>query len=201
MDKCLHAVKTNVHTPPWTIVLMDDRARTKARFLALIAQLTDEHGSERQAAIAAGCDPSYPGKLRDDPTRFVGLEQLVKTTQKLGIRRDFFDDPKAGKAPDYHAYEQERLERDADQGYPEVERYIADMEAAGTPVSPEHASELREIRLARGPAAVDRERVIGWHRGMLASDARRALAAPFVPEARIETERGQRAITPIKRRR
>lgn len=109
-------VKTNVRTAAWTLVgTVDGRALAKERFLLLIEQLTAELGSERQAAFAAKCDPTYPKKVRESPLRFVGLQQLTKTREALRLRPEFFEDPKLGRAPSYRDFvvgASHRLERD-----------------------------------------------------------------------------------------
>lgn len=94
-----------------------------------------------------------------------------------------------------------RVERDDELGYSEVEAYCADMEKAGTPVAPEHAAELREWKRKHGNP--QRELVIGYHRGLVAADAKKALERPII-EAKIDEARGQRMLPPSppkKRRR
>lgn len=95
-----------------------------------------------------------------------------------------------------HGTDDTRVERD--DAFPELLAYRDDMERAGTPIAPEHWEKLRLWRRATGPA--EREEIIGYHRGMIAAAARRALERPLI-EAEIETDRGQRPLPPIKRRR
>jgi hypothetical protein len=177
---------------------MDSRALAKERYLLLIEQLTEELGSERQAAIAAKTDPSYPGKLRGWTTRHVGLEQLLETRKALGIRPEFFEDASLGPSPHYRDFLESSHDRGDAKGYAEVEAYIADMDRAGTPIAPEHAEDLRSWRRSRGNP--EREEIVGYHRGMVAADARKALERPIV-ETKIDEARGQRKITPLRKKR
>lgn len=179
----------------------DPRALRKARFLVLASALEEELGSNVKAAKALGVHESYIHKLRTNEARAISQDKIDGACALLGLSRSFFTDPTLGDRPDYHEHlaKKTHVELHRDDGYPEVERYIADMETAGTPVAPAHATELRSYRSSAGAAGMTREVVIGLHRGMVARDARRQLEAPLVDTA-IEVERGQRPLPPGKRR-
>lgn len=129
--------------------------------------------------------------------RFAKIDKIERAIERLGLDRAFFDDPTLGDEPDYHEFLKTRIERSA--AYPEIDAYVADMNDAGTPVAPEHLEKLRAWRRALGPA--EREEIIGYHRGMIAADARKALERPLDERAQIDTARGQRALPPKTRRR
>lgn len=90
-----------------------------------------------------------------------------------------------------------RTDRDDSKGYASVEKYIAEMTERGTPVDPEHALDLRSWRRSRGEP--EREEIVGYHRGMIAADARKAFERPIV-ETKIDEARGQKKITPIRKK-
>ncbi len=176
------------------------------RFRVWLAAVEGEIGKGWQTALAAklGVHQTMISKIAGGE-REAGIELIEAAIDRAGVSRDFFFDRALGEKPaidvvvsngDIRMVVEAKTLRG---GYPEVERYIADMDAAGTPVSAEHARELREIRLSRGPDGVDRERVIGWHRGMIASDARRAFDSPII-RTQIQSARGQRPLPPTKRK-
>jgi hypothetical protein len=105
VDKCPRSVKreprTHVHIASWTIASMDKRRLAKRRYLSLVAQLTAEKGSLRKACAEIGCDPSYAGRLADNPTQFVGLELITRAETKLRLLPGFFSDPSLGDDPPY----------------------------------------------------------------------------------------------------
>lgn len=182
---------------------MDTRALAKERFLWLLDDLAQELGSMRQACFAANVDPTYPKKLRDNPKRHVGLEQIANARAKLRLRPEFFDDPKLGPRPNYRDFvigrSREKVERDDEQGYPEIEAFIAEMANAGTPVSTEAADRIRALKDATGHIEI--EEMIALARARNVITARREFERPLDERAQIDSAQGQKPLSPTKRKR
>ncbi len=191
-------VKTHVTIPCVTLVSMDERELRTRRFFLLIERLAEELGSVRKACAEIGVDPSYYHNLKNRPGNAVSPDRIKTICKKLRLRDAFFYDPAIGDTPDFHEFiGRETVEYDEDLGSPAVEAYIAGQAARGAPVSTEHQRELRALRSTLGPDHYTEEMVKGIHQGMKARDNLKALEPP-PDETPIETERGQRALRPIK---
>lgn len=198
--------KTHVTRLRVTVVSMaDDQRLPTRRFLLLIDQVAEdlrrEQGrskpSRKAAAKSLKVDPSYVVKLRTEDHREVGVEILTRVQKLRGIRPEFFHDPALGEEPHYRDHlVGSHVEREADEGHPAIERFIA----AHPEASPKHQAELRSLRRSLGPDSITEEVLLGMLRGLRARDARRELDRPVI-EAEIEEERGQRALPPARRRR
>lgn len=171
------------------------------RYAALLRQMLAEGMTQREVAAKLGVtQAAISFYVQGD--RNAKPDKIEAAMRKLHLRAEFFNDPSIGDSPDYREFlgGGERTERDADRGYPVVERYLEQLEQAGTPALPAHARRLRGVRLSGGPDDMDEEMVRGLHRGMIAADARKALDAPLADEARVDVARGQRRLPSTKRR-
>lgn len=165
------------------------------RYQALVRQLSDEM-SQRAVSTRLGLSGQGAVSMYLKGERYAKLDKIERAVERLGLDRSFFDDPSLGDEPDYHRFLRSNLERAA--AYPEIDAYLAEMDRAGTPVAPEHVSKLRAWRRALGP--VEREEIVGYHRGMIAADARKALERPLDERARLDVDRGQRPLLKTRRR-
>lgn len=177
------------------------------RYLLLLEQLLEEaggpdkHGARSAAGRRVGISQSHVTQLLEGSKR--PADRIMdRAEQKLRLRPEFFHDP-AVRAPRYVDYVRggaQRVERDEELGHPAIENYIAAMEARGSPVLDDHQIELRSLRAALGPDSITEEVVRGFHRGLVARDANRAIEAPLV-ETEIDEERGQTVLQPLKKAR
>lgn len=182
------------------------------RYLALVDQLLDEqggadkHGAKVAVARRLGIagkkqnSPSHVNQLHDG-TKPPGMDIIERAIERLRMRREFFYDETL-RDPKYVDYirGRERVERDDERGYPVIEEYIEQEEAAGRPVPERHKTELRKLRLAYGPDELTLVRVRAMHRAFVAEDAQKALEAPLI-ESEIDEARGQRPLPSIGRKR
>lgn len=169
VDSCLYTVKTEVSAVPWTterVPQVGRRPLIKSRFLHLVAALSRELGSERKAALRLGVHPTFPGKVRDDPKRFIGIKTLETIERELGLAERFFTDPSIGATPDYRKYKTGAERTPTSSPYAQFNAYIDDELAAGRMLE----SHARDLRLVRIPGDVTWGMASSLHREMLARD-------------------------------
>jgi hypothetical protein len=189
-----------------TVVSMaDDQRLPTRRFLLLIDQVAEDRRAEagkarpsrKATAKDLGVDPSYVVKLRTESWREVGVDILTRVQSALGVQPAFFHDAALGEEPHYRDHlVATHVEREADEGHPAIEHFIA----AHPEATPAQQAELRSLRRSLGPDSITEEVLLGMFRGLRARDTRRELERPVI-EASIEEERGQRPLPPTKRRR
>ncbi len=184
-----------------------DRARQRrtARFFVLMEQLWEELGSLPKAVrhLENAVDQSYYYKLRDRPHQAISPDKVATICRVLNLREEFFTDESLGESPDYRDFigaTETVVEYDEDKGNPVIESYIDAKEDVGEQIPERHKKQLRRLAFAYGPRDLTALRVAAIHRALIAEDAQKAFEAPLI-ETRIETERGQQRITPIKKRR
>ena len=189
VDTCPHSVKTDVYAVPCFGQRMKPDL-LKRRFLELAAELTEERGSERQAAKAMGIDASFIGKVRDEPRRSIGVRTIETIQETLGLDPEFFS---ASSPASYRSFLRTTVLRDTDRSpYQEFEQYIADEGLA----DPEMLRELRGVRFARGSdlgtydeAARLHARLRAARRGKLTEPT--VVAPSGVPEGRRRVSSGK----------
>lgn len=148
--------------------------------------------SQQKAASETGIDTGTLSKYELGKVEEPSMPKVRKLAALYGVRVEWLD---TGAEPRSLA---PATRVDRDDTFPELLAYAAEMERAGTPVAAEHLETMKSWRLATGPA--DREIIVGWHRGLAARDARRALERPMI-DVQIDTGRGQRPLPPTKRKR
>ncbi len=181
-----------------TVVSMRRRALRTERFLLLVEQLSEEHGSPHAAMLALKVNPSYLSNLQREEHRDVGADVMARAQKALGLQSRWFHDRSLGESPNYHDFlgSEPELESEA---HPAVDAYIARELAEGRPVSEAHQRELRSVRMAQGPDALTIEVVEGIHRGLRARDAMRELRRPDLSKE-LDDAAGERKLPPAKKR-
>lgn len=91
-----------------------------------------------------------------------------------------------------------RVELDSSRGTPSAEAYLAELEAMGSPASPEAAAHLRALRHATGD--VSRDAVQAEYMSWRSKQAGKAVARPSIAKP-INAASGQRALPPAPKKR
>ncbi|HEU4427817.1 MAG TPA: hypothetical protein VFT98_03605 [Myxococcota bacterium] len=169
------------------------------RYHVLLRRFVDEcRGNESAAARRLGTkQPNVYGILHG--AKQPGPKLIEAARKKLRLRKAYFYDD--GPIDwDYELFQEgTRVERDEELGPGPVEDFIAAKALLGEPVDEAHKRELRRMRQALGPDVMTLDVVKTTHARLVALDAGRAIEPPSVP-IEIDTEAGQRPITPIKPR-
>jgi hypothetical protein len=176
VDSCPQTVKTDVGAVSWSagaVPTAGKKALIKERFLFLVEELRRDLGSprkpasDRRIARHLSVDPSYLGKVRDDPKRFVGLDVLAKIETHAGVAERFFTDAALGARPDYRKHlVGTRAPSPTASPYPAFNAYIEEELAAGR-MTETHARDLRHVRI---PGTVTWGMASSLHREMIARD-------------------------------
>lgn len=145
---CHETAQDICHEPARYLWQMAEDALWQRRFVLLLEQFEQEHGSERgwksRLAKDLGQDPSTINKVTTQ-ARPVTHGLVTAAITELGVHPDFFYNPALGDAPDYRQFvgrAETRVEREDDAVHPVVEQVLRERHA-----SPEAAARLRAVPL------------------------------------------------------
>lgn len=153
-----------------------------ARFTELLRQLQEEetakkktsYGWQSRVARRLGVDTSTINKIVHGH-RGVDGQLIFRTCERLGLDPSFFSDAGLGDAPRYLDFvtkgTSHQLEKPA--AYPEVQAFLDELTAMGTPPNASDAQELLEMRFSDGARRLHSSEIL---LGYLHAIGRRRLA-------------------------